>query len=33
MKPRNFSADTSKAHLAEFSFMLYFLKIWNALDR
>ena len=33
MKPRNFPADTPKAHLAGFSFMLYFLKIWNASDR
>ena len=30
MKPRNFPADTPKAHLAGFSFMLYFLRIWNA---
>ena len=33
IKPRNFPADTPKAHLAGFSFMLYFLKIWNASDR
>ena len=33
MKPRNFSADTPKAHLAGFSFMFYFLKIRNASDR
>ena len=33
MKPRNFSADTLKAHLAGFSFMLYSLRIWNASDR
>ena len=33
MKPRNFSADTPKAHLAGFSFMLYSLRIWNASDR
>ena len=33
MKPRNFPADTPKAHLAGFSFMLYSLRIWNALDR
>ena len=33
MKPRNFSADTSKAHLAGISFMLYYLRIWNASDR
>ena len=33
MKLRNFSADTPKAHLAGFSFMLYSLRIWNASDR
>ena len=33
MKPRNFLADTPKAHLAGFSFMLYSLRIWNASDR
>ena len=33
MKPRNFPVDTPKAHLAGFSFMLYSLRIWNALDR
>ena len=33
MKPKNFPADTSKAHFAGFNFMLYSLKIWNALDR
>ena len=33
MKPKNFLADTPKAHLAVFSFMLYSLKIWNASDR
>ena len=33
MKPRNFPADTPKAHLARFSFMLYSLRIWNASDR
>ena len=33
MKPRNFPTDTPKAHLAGFSFMLYFLRIWNASDR
>ena len=33
MKPKNFPADTSKAHLAGFSFMLYSLKIWNDSDR
>ena len=33
MKPKNFPADTPKAHLAGFSFMLYFLRIWNASDR
>ena len=33
MKPNNFSADTPKAHLAGFSFMLYSLRIWNASDR
>ena len=30
MKPRNFPAETPKAHLAGFSFILYSLKIWNA---
>ena len=33
MKPRNFQAETPKAHLAGFSFMLYSLRTWNALDR
>ena len=33
MKPRYFPADTPKAHLAEFSFMLYFHRIWNASKR
>ena len=33
MKPRNFPADTPKAHLDGFSFMLYFLRIRNASDR
>ena len=33
MKPRNFPADTPKAHLAGFSFMLYSLRIWNASDK
>ena len=33
MKPRNFPADTPKAHLAGISFMLYSLRIWNASDR
>ena len=32
MKPKNFPADTPKAHLAGFSFMLYSLRIWNASD-
>ena len=32
MKPKNFSADTPKEHLAGFKFMLYSLKIWNASD-
>ena len=32
-KTRNFPADTPKAHLAGFSFMLYFLIIWNASER
>ena len=27
MKPKNFSANTQKAHLAGFNFMLYSLKI------
>ena len=33
MKPKNFPADTPKAHLAGFNFMLYSLRIWNASDR
>ena len=33
MKPRNFPADTPKAHFARFSFMLYSLGIWNASDK
>ena len=33
MKPRNFPADTPKAHLTGFNFMLYFRRIWNASDR
>ena len=33
MKPRNFLADTPKAHLVGFSFMLYSLRILNASDR
>ena len=32
MKPKNFLADTPKAHLAGFNFMLYSLRIWKALD-
>ena len=30
IKPKNFLAETPKAHLAGFSFMLYSLRIWNA---
>ena len=33
IKPENFLAETPKAHLAGFNFMLYSLKIWNASDR
>ena len=33
MKPKNFPADTPKAHLAGFNFMLYSFKIWNASDK
>ena len=33
IKPKNFSAETLKAHLAGFSFMLYPFKIWNASAR
>ena len=33
MKPKNFPAETPKAHLDGFSFLLYSLRIWNALDR
>ena len=32
IKPKNFPAETPKAHLAGFGFMLYSLRIWNALD-
>ena len=32
MKPKNFPAETPKAHLDEFNFMLYSLRIWNASD-
>ena len=33
IKPKNFPAETPKAHLAGFNFMLYFFRIWNASDR
>ena len=33
IKPKNFSAETLKGHLAGFSFMLYSPRIWNASDR
>ena len=33
IKPKNFPAETPKAHLARFNFMLYSLRIWNASDR
>ena len=33
IKPKNFMADTPKAHLVGFSFMLYSLRIWNASNR
>ena len=33
IKPKNFPAETPKAHLVGFNFMLYSLRIWNALDR
>ena len=33
IKPMNFSAETPKAHLVEFNFMLYSFRIWNALGR
>ena len=33
MKPRNFPAETPKAHLVGFNFILYSLKIWNTSDR
>ena len=33
IKPKNFLAETPKAHLAGFNFMLYSLRIWNASDR
>ena len=33
IKSKNFPAETPKTHLAGFNFMLYSLRIWNALDR
>ena len=33
IKPKNYPAETPKAHLAGFNFMLYSLRIWNASDR
>ena len=33
IKPKNFPAETPKAHLAGFNFMLYFFRIWNASAR
>ena len=33
IKPKNFLAETPKAHLAGFKFMLYSFKIWNASAR
>ena len=33
IKPKNFLAETPKAHLAGFNFMLYSIRIWNASDR
>ena len=33
MKPKNFPAETPKADLDGFNFMLYSLRIWNASDR
>ena len=33
IKPKNFPAKTTKAHLAGFNFMLYSFKIWNASAR
>ena len=32
-KPKNFSAETPKAHLAGFNFMLYSFMIWNTSAR
>ena len=33
IKPKNFLAETPKAHLAGFNFMLYSFRIWNASAR
>ena len=33
IKPKNFPAETPKAHLARFNFILYFFRIWNASAR
>ena len=33
IKPKNFQAETPKAHLAGFNFMLYYFRIWNAFAR
>ena len=32
-KHKNFSAETPKAHLVVFSFMLWFFRTWNDSDR
>ena len=33
IKRKNFPAETPKAHLDGFNFMLYSLRIWNASNR
>ena len=33
IKPKNFLAETPKAHLAGFNFMFYSFRIWNASAR
>ena len=33
MNPKNFPAETSKAHFVGFNFILKSLRIWNALAR
>ena len=33
IKPKNFPAETSKAHLARFNYILSFFRIWNSLAK